>query len=304
MNSRNKILAVSHDSGGAEIVSAYAKGNKVTSDFFCLAEGPAKNIFERKGLDVIDRVRAEKLIKEKKIDLVITSTSGASSLELDLIEQAKNVRIKSVSYLDHWLNYRERFGYPMAGWEDNLPNEIWVGDKEALKIAADLFLIPVLLVPNLFFEEIKKEFQLKRGTGDSVLFMCEPISVQFQRSGVKIEGNFDEIEILILILERFAINKPKQIILRLHPSEPRNKYDSLIIQFKGRLNIIKSENNDILDDIAQSRLVIGMSSMALVVAGLCGKKTVSFMPGEKDCPLPFKNIIKIKSIDQLNNLIS
>ena len=37
-------------------------------------------------------------------------------------------------YLDHWMNYRERFGYPSQGWQKNVPAELWVGDSHALTL--------------------------------------------------------------------------------------------------------------------------------------------------------------------------
>jgi len=65
-----------------------------------------------------------------------------------------------VSFIDHWVNYRERFGYPLKNWKNNLPDEIWAGDKYAFLIAKKLFnkILPIKLVKNPYFKEIKNKY--------------------------------------------------------------------------------------------------------------------------------------------------
>jgi hypothetical protein len=58
-------------------------------------------------------------------------------------------------------------------------------------------------------------------------------------------------------------------------------------------------------DIAESDLVVGMESMALVVSMLCGKPTVSFLPDETmRCPLPFEEITKVKHPEDLASFLA
>ena len=55
-------------------------------------------------------------------------------MEFDFIQKARKYSIKSAAFLDHWCNYRERFGYP-GPWQSYLPDQILVGDRWAYQIA-------------------------------------------------------------------------------------------------------------------------------------------------------------------------
>jgi len=312
MKCKIKVLIVCHDAGGAEIVSAYVKKNLAKYSFICLAIGPAKKIFKRKRLNkfFISKKIAKEMIAKREIDLVLAGASWASSLELDFIKIAKQKNIKTIVYLEHWINHRERFGYPRKNWQKNLPDEIWLGDKYAFASAKNFFKnLPLKLVPNLYFKEIKdnyKKINKRKKEGKEILFLSEPISGNINFFGDRKKINFNEFEILKEVLDLFNNKKIKRkIIVRLHPSEKKNKYDDILKKYTGKLKIVKSDNKEILKDLIQSKIVIGMQSMALVVALLCNKKTISFLPvaGSK-CVLPFKQIKRVKSIKNLKKEIN
>ena len=50
-------------------------------------------------------------------------------------------------------------------------------------------------------------------------------------------------------------------------------------------------------------MVVGVETMALVVALHCGKKTVSIMPGRARCPLPFRKIRKLRRVEKLRQFL-
>ena len=57
--------------------------------------------------------------------------------------------------MDHWVNYLERFE---LNGNTILPDEIWVGDKDAERIANKTFnKTPVIFYPNPYFEDLKDE---------------------------------------------------------------------------------------------------------------------------------------------------
>lgn len=308
---KNRILAVCHDAGGAEIVSAYVKKNIGRYDFSCVAPGPAKKIFKRKKLVKLiapgGKSPLELLSGAKGFNMVLTGTSWGSSVELDFIKEAKRRGVKSAAYLDHWTNYRERFGYPRKNWRENLPDEIWVGDKYAFSMAAGNFKkIKVKFSPNLYFKEIKENCgKSANAKPEGILFLSEPVGGSVNCFGDAEREGASEFEILKMLLDFCAGQKIKnKIIIRLHPSEKSRKYDKILPAYADKLNIAKSKNENLLDDIARAEVVIGMESMALVVSLMCGKKTVSFLPGERmKCPLPFPGVIKTKTVNQLKSLI-
>ena len=84
------------------------------------------------------------------------------------------------------------------------------------------------------------------------------------------------------------INQP-HIIIRLHPSENKSKYDWFIN--KNSKTISLSENDDLLTDVMKSSIVVGCNTMAMVVGLIAGKRVICSIPrGGKKCVLPHKNI--------------
>ena len=128
------VTIVSHDTGGAEILSSWLKHNNHSASV--VAAGPAKKIFEFKCPNVEFLNLEDALMKS---DWVLTGTGWESNFERQAISKAHKLGIKTIAFLDHWVNYRERF-------EENgsivLPDEIWVGDSEAEKLAKNIFDTP------------------------------------------------------------------------------------------------------------------------------------------------------------------
>lgn len=307
---KKNILIECHDAGGAEIISAYVKKQKARYRFLCIAHGPAKKIFARKGLSplVISKSLGLKLLDtEEEINMVVCGTSWISDLGHRIIKKAKKAGIKSAVYLDHWTNYKERFGYPKKNWQNNLPDELWVGDEYAVRLAKRYFKNPVIkLVRNAYFQEIKSNYRaLKRAIrakDDSILVISEPALLThktFYESGYV----FSETDVLKMVLDYLSEkNVDKNIIIRLHPAEKKGKYQTLLAQYKNKLRFRK-QHSGILKDFAGAQLVIGRRSMALALAVLCGKTAVSFIPDKKiSFPLPFDKIIKMRNINQLGKL--
>jgi len=140
---------VCHDAGGAEIISSYILQESLVVRF-CL-EGPAIKIFERK-LGTIKRESLLEVINNSSS--LLCGTSWESDLEWDSIKEANNQGKKVVSFLDHWVNYQERF---VRNDIILLPDEIWVGDVYAKVIAKNCFPnLKIKLVENPYFSEITK----------------------------------------------------------------------------------------------------------------------------------------------------
>ena len=98
------IAIISKDAGGAEFISRYASNQK---EKFCIAPaGPAIKIFKKK-------FKNKQIMSYKKAikisDWVLCSTGTSSNYEKDAIIFAKKNKKKTVSYIDHWVEYTERF---------------------------------------------------------------------------------------------------------------------------------------------------------------------------------------------------
>ena len=108
-----------------------------------MLDGPAVGIFQRK-LGHCDLLGLNKAVEQS--DWLLCGTSWASGLERNAIKMARLVGKKTVAFLDHWVNYHERF---QVDGVCCYPDEIWVGDQYAYDLAEKIFSdVPILLRTN------------------------------------------------------------------------------------------------------------------------------------------------------------
>ena len=296
------IAVISHDAGGAEILSSYVK--KSGAEFLFTLGGPAIKIFERKlGGLLLCSLEAS----TEQADSVICGTSWQSDLEYDAIKLARKKNKRSVAYLDHWVNYEARF---LRSGVTMLPDEIWVGDSWGKALADRIFSdIPVLLEPNPYFTEVLDELSQMENLCISkqydkktlnFLYVCEPISEHAQlRYGNAHHWGYTEQEAMLFFLQsvRQIESNLGDVVVRLHPSEKLGKYDDLLLEFD--LPISVSKETTLLEDIAKSQVVVGCESMAMVIALMAGKKVVSSIPvGGRACVLPHDKITKLMGLSK------
>jgi hypothetical protein len=283
------VLIVSHDAGGAEILSSFLKLNDIPY-LFCLA-GTAVNIFQRKIGNVYNYSLEEGI---EQVDWVLTGTSWASDLEYRAIVLAMKKKKFVVSFLDHWLNYRERFNWHGT---EILPDEIWVGDENAYDSARLIFAdLPVRLLPNPFWEEVKilmlKSTDIMQPDDIRILFASTNID-DFK----EIEPNitFSDYDILSKFLSNtsslFNTNDITRITLSQHPSEKINKYSDFKFG-QHPYKIVINNSRDTISMIGEHTHVVGFESMLLVLGKVCGKFTINI-----DMNLPWLEKIPKKYID-------
>ena len=89
-------------------------------------------------------------------------------------------------YLDHWVNYKQRF---ILNKKLILPNEIWVSDTLAYTIAKETFQnkLKIKKIKNYYFDKAKKYFKLKKkktsnnNKKNNILYLCEPIDDHYKK---------------------------------------------------------------------------------------------------------------------------
>jgi len=243
-----------------------------------------------------------------KSEWLLCGTSFLSDLEWRAIGLARQAGKRCVVVLDHWVNYRQRFiRHGQCHW----PDEIWVGDKIAARIAREeLPHLKQTFVPNPYFMDIQDELKtispLPRvsGSGLNILYVCEP-----QRNeGLALHGDerywgYTEEQALSYFLSNIHALGVKfgRVIVRPHPKEPLNKYDWVKTQYD--LPLICGEKKTLLEQIADSEIVAGCTTMAMVVALLAGKRVISCTPpGSKATPLPHSEIEDMHDIIQTNRI--
>lgn len=267
---------VSHDAGGAEILACYVAQNALRCRF--VLEGPALKVFERH----LGRIESEPLAQALAAgDWCLTGTGWQSDLEWRAIAEAQRAGKRVASFLDHWVNYPERFE---RGGVRHLPDEIWVGDDEALALAHKHF--PgqtVKLVPNPYFAYVEREIARYRfpRTGKRALFVSENLSGHARtRFGDERHWGYTELDAIAYFLARAHELGLERVVVRPHPADPRGKYDALVARHAPLAEL--STGKALLEEIAEADVVAGCETVALVIA-LQAKRRVfcAIPPGGK-----------------------
>ncbi|MBU1012542.1 MAG: hypothetical protein KKG99_06020 [Bacteroidetes bacterium] len=294
------IAIVSHDAGGAEILSSWASHQNKN---YCLVlEGPAIEIF-RKKLDCQINLPLELAIQQS--DWVLCGTSWQSDLESRAIRLCKSSGKRVIAFLDHWVNYRERF---LNNGELILPDEIWVGDEIAERIARNIFPSAHLVrLSNPYFEDIVLEIKKAKPLINSlhqksILYVCEPIRAHalLQHGDERYWGYTEEEALNFFLKNRGLLEYPvHKITIRPHPSEKRDKYDWT--RDYSDLIVVSDGNQTLIEEISEADIIVGCESMAMVI-GLIAKKRVisSIPPGGRACSLPQKEIEHLQNIVSQN----
>lgn len=291
------IGVVAHDAGGAEIISSYLR--RGDQDFMCCLDGAARGVFARKFGNL--RIQpVEALIAAT--DWVMCGTSFLSDLEWQALRAARAAGKRTVTVLDHWVNYRDRF---FRHGEQCLPDEIWIGDEVGAVLARkELPEVPLKFVPNAYFLDLRDEIDAlgampaEAGRGLRVLYVCEPL----REDGIALHNDerfwgYTEEEALRHFLGNAIRLTPgiERIVVRAHPQEPRNKYLWAVEEFD--LPIVTDEDKTLLQQVAASDVVVGCASMAMVVGLIAGKRVVSCIPpGGKTVPLPHPQIERMEAL--------
>ena len=264
----NKITVACHDAGGSEIICSLLKEKKI--NFFAFVSGPARKIF-KKHFKILKKSNLNFALNNS--DYLLTGTSIKSKFELNIILKAKKKNLLTKSFLDHWVNYRERF--IRNGKIKTLPHHIITGDKDSKKIAKRVFpKLKILMIDNPSWKILKnkRKKKLKKGI-IKILFT----SSYFKKNDrINPEINFTGPEMVSKFLKKIEFFFPKQkdkikcIAIRHHPRESSNKYLKFVDKKKG---IYLDKNNDLLKSNNQSTHIIGCESMATVYGKILGKKT-------------------------------
>jgi hypothetical protein len=293
-----QVAVVAHDAGGAEILSSYVKRLPAESrtGFLFVLEGPARKIFRAKLGDVREIGLAEAIAAA---DRILCGSGWQSDLEVRAIRIARAQMKPSTVFLDHWVNYQERF---VRDGRADLPDEIWVGDPIALVRARAAFAgLPVALVENPYFLDIADEFRVRHQPApdtSSVLFVGEPVREHALRQhGNERHWGYTEEEALAYFLDHLdALPQPvDRVRVRPHPAEPAGKYAALV-KSKGHA-VEMSTGRTLFDDIASCQWVAGCNSMAMVAGLVAGRRVLCCIPpGGADCVLPHPEILHLRTL--------
>ena len=316
-----KVLVVCHDAGAANILAALIKKYRNDVRWKALVDGPAKAIFAQEKIKGYLRGEGLKsrdidhILEKVAPDLVLTGTGWGSTLELEFIARARNRLIKTAAFLDHWGNYRERFGYP-GKWKERLPDFVLVGDKWAYQIAiADGFPKKCLKkVENPYFEQIITCFRrtqktVKESAKTRILLFSAPLfEFALKKYRDPYHWGYTEYSILEDVLSLMCLlqkARPYELKIRMHPAEKIGKYSTLLngneyAQIYRFVSLSDPKKSTLIDDCSWADVAIGPGSTALCIASMLGKKVFSYAPAKKRISvMPQKEIKAVNSLQAL-----
>ena len=295
---------VSHDAGGAEIISAWLRASRREGVDYCI-EGPAAKIFPRK-IECLHTVPADQAMGAlESYHEIVTGTSWPSEMERRFIREAKSRNVRVVTYLDHWVGYRERL--TLNGLLV-LPDELRVGDEFAFEMASNLFPThPIVFQENLYFTQMAREIselsdkRSKVTTEKRVLYLTEPMSnpstgIETDQDGTPRYRQYSEFEALRGYVDHLkkASESIERMRIRSHPSEKKGKYVGLAEGLSSNFPIEVDVETSLQEDCAWSDWVVGCQTMALVIALHAGKCVFSCIPpGGAPLTLPYPGIRRV-----------
>lgn len=269
------------DLGASNLIYHWYIANKKKYIFSFSLNGFAKKIFKKKN---------KKL--NSKIDFIITGTGKIKHKYINAIRYGKKNNIKTISFLDHYVNYNSRFVYKKISI---LPDEIWTFDNPSFLMAKKFYkTTKIHIKKNFYLDFLKKKYRIylkkkliiKKYL--NILFLSEPSLIN-KNLKKEISQN------IFIFLNQY--NKKIKLIFRLHPSEKNNdllKNISTVIINKKNINFSVDKNLSITKSLYEADIVIGGETYAMVLALKLKKKVYTYLP-VKSYPfnLPFKKIKKI-----------
>ena len=310
-----RILALIHDAGGAELFASLLRREQGFAwSALTLAGAPAEAIFRRAGLGGLLHVCANQEDCAAVVDAACINTAQHGNSGFDavlynpgwgpfpqrLVERCVLGRTPCVAVLDSWSDYRERFGHPDRGWEHNLPDAVATCDDRALALARELGLPRLARLRNHHFESLLERIAARKeqapAQGRDLLFLsqttADPAMSANGHGRFVYAGALEEQVLQDLLAQGEAVCARYGVTglrLRLHPSETACRHLDLLRASGLPFTVEQASQADLVDSILAAKAVVGINTMALFTAFLCGRPTASILPNPslgRVLPLP------------------
>jgi hypothetical protein len=230
--------------------------------------------------------------KETRPQWVFTGTShpdSSAGFEIEVIRHAKRHGIPTVSFIDHYTNYRRRF--EKAG-ELILPDCIWVLDEKAraeagadglpahlLRIQSNPYLeyIRLLWKPCVTRRHILESLALPRTDLPTALWLYAPDPISFRSIG---QWGFDETTVLLDLLKALEETRDTVLWLRPHPLQPLDKLLPIIEAHRSTRGntVVCNARFPGLDMAYAADCIVGFHSNFLLEAVALGRPVLRYFP--------------------------
>ena len=257
---RLKIAVCAHDAGGANLILSWAKRAHRHVDIQQWVKGPAKKIFN----DTFKTFEGW-----SGVNYLVSGTGWQTDFERHAIQEAKCAGVMTVAYLDHWVNYEERF---KDKGNFTLPDQLWCADSQAndiVRFSEMLGSLPRKTIGNYYWRDVYSCMPSRQP--DSILIIHEPIR----------DKNVDQTLLVKQCVDALAsYPENSKVVFRVHPSGLDSFGQKLIDALRNKYRCELSTQS-LPADISSAILVIGYVSIVLAMVANMGKPAVSFFSGEK-----------------------
>lgn len=289
-----KFAVISHDAGSSELLCAFIHEHFSLAKWHIFAKpgSPMANLCEQYGFAFDPADDASEQLDALSPDALLFGTGWQEKVERPYVRYCKKHRIPTVAFLDHWSSYRERFGYPEAGWESNCGDFTAVHDEKAFRIATDFALPNPVKLNNYYLQNLIAQARSKElPSNQNLLFLSEPTDAVAMRTfGNKNYWGFTQYSALEDILKHFEKFGCAGLTIRLHPSELSSGYKNVLKKFPHlRVQINDAKTFDLTNQLLSAKMILGFDTMALYIAGLMNKPVLSYLPSSNReflLPLP------------------
>jgi hypothetical protein len=294
------IAVVSHDAGSSELLCALIAQHRddIIWHIFAKPQSPMAIICERLALPYNPIKDAAQQLDALKLDALFFGTGWQEKIERPYVTYCRQHTLPTVAFLDHWSSYRERFGYPQEGWEENCGNFTCVTDEKAFQIATSFSLPHPIALPNFYLQKLVNEAKIKPITPtQNLLFLSEPTDAVAKRSfGDENYWGFTQYSALEDILVNFERFGCAGLTLRLHPSETSSGFKKILKKYPHiRVQINDAKTFTLTNQLLGAKIILGFDTMALYTAALMGKPVLSYLPSKNRnflLPLPASQQLK------------
>ena len=264
----SSLSIVSHDAGGANFLEAFLRAHKLVSGNLNVC-GPAEKIFSA----------ASATTQSLGVDIpeiLLATTGWQTNFEKSNIKAAFERHLRTIVFLDHWTNFKERLEYEA----ERLPvSEFVTFDETAKELASKVFPDAIVYCfPNYYLIEqslkVRDLRSLKNSLEIDYLYIGEP----------SCDKKYLEKDAFSNFLAKIGAQKAVdlKIALRPHPSQSVESYFEMLAEFPT-YSVSITQGTTLAEDLARSKAVVGCNSMALELAHM------SQVPAYCAIPKPFKS---------------
>lgn len=298
---------ISHDAGSSELLCAFISCHQALASWhiFAFPQSPMATICEKNSLPFTPIADAREQLEILKPDALLFGTGWQEKYERPYVAYCKKYNIPTIAFLDHWSNFRERFGYPETNWEENCGDFTAVSDEKALQYAISLNLPYPIALPNMYLQNLINLQQHVFATPNNhLLFLSEPTDAVAQRTyGDKNYWGFTQYSALEDILKNFDHFGCTGLTIRLHPSETSSGFKKLLEKYPHiHVQINDARTVDLTHQLLSAKMILGFDTMALYIAALLGKPVLSYLPSKnRDFLLPLSPSQQHRSLNTLKS---